>query len=230
MYADFELTYSIFVSGLIYIVFAKGPKAGPLKAKCRMVQYWDPLQHYCNLHELIWSRIKIAPVTTQKQSLLCGSETGTYCLVGWMVGLGVHWRLTQTQVKIQNLFRKLPELQYCMWTWPFLHSSLEFAGFCALLGLIVTSLHAHAGCETMYARRTSKPKRDRTNDNYLKLINTLVKRCHKLHSMYGTEIFFLSYRKGKIHGYKSERASSLPLTDEQIVGQTSPVWWVAKWN
>jgi hypothetical protein len=67
------------------------------------------------------------------------------------------------------------------------------------------------------AHKVSKPQRDRTNENVIKRIKNLIKRCHKLHCDYGIEVCFLSRRKSALHGYLSANGYSLLQTENESV-------------
>jgi hypothetical protein len=66
-----------------------------------------------------------------------------------------------------------------------------------------------------------KLKRDRTNENIVKRIRNLIKRCYKLYCDYGIEVCFLSSRESILRGYMSANGSSLLQTEREMVRKAS---------
>jgi hypothetical protein len=73
-----------------------------------------------------------------------------------------------------------------------------------------------------YSRGT-KRKRDRTNENVLKRVQTLLEKCDELVEFYNAEVYLL-VRRGKVWEYTTstcENCRCWPLTPDEIVSPLS---------
>jgi hypothetical protein len=70
--------------------------------------------------------------------------------------------------------------------------------------------------------KISKPKRDRTNENFSKCIESLFGKSNKL-TKYHADIYLLVRRKGDIWEYKSLDCKCWPLSSSAIVSSASEI-------
>lgn len=63
----------------------------------------------------------------------------------------------------------------------------------------------------------SKPKRDRTNENFGKCVRTVTKQCDKLWWKYKADVYLLVRRNGRMHIYNTDTGSFWAPTQEDIV-------------
>ena len=68
--------------------------------------------------------------------------------------------------------------------------------------------------------RISKPKRDRTNENFLKCTNSLLEKSNNL-TRYQADVYLLIRRRGKLWEYKSLHCDCWPLPSRAIVNTTA---------
>ena len=65
----------------------------------------------------------------------------------------------------------------------------------------------------------TKPKRDRTNENFTKRLHTLFEKCDELVE-YNAEVYLL-IRRGKLWEYKASNCGGWPLSSKEIVSDSS---------
>lgn len=68
--------------------------------------------------------------------------------------------------------------------------------------------------------RITKPKRDRTNENFSKRLQTLFERCDDMVIDYNAEVYLL-VRRGKLWEYEASNCRGWPLSSKEIVSYCS---------
>jgi len=64
-------------------------------------------------------------------------------------------------------------------------------------------------------QKVVKPKRDRTNENFAKRIETLIGKCDELRE-YQADVFLFACRKGKSYTYNSRSGRWVPTEEDMV--------------
>jgi hypothetical protein len=65
------------------------------------------------------------------------------------------------------------------------------------------------------SQRVAKRKRDRTNENFAKRIETLIGKCNEL-TEYQADVFLFACRKGKSYTYNSRTGRWVPTEEDMV--------------
>jgi hypothetical protein len=73
---------------------------------------------------------------------------------------------------------------------------------------------------SMKAARITKPKRDRTNENFSKRLQIVFGKCDNVVTDYNAEVYLLIQR-GKLWEYVASNCRGWPLSSKEIVSYSS---------